>query len=166
MKQYLPEHLRLPPVFGGVRVAYHLVFYVVFCVLLFVCLSFSLWPKCCQFIFDLWVGIFVWYLSLLFWKKVCVFYNVYQLFPVLYSLFFMYYSSASCSRLVFYCFLFLYKCICVSLCGVKLILFIYNYLFIVLLFTITHLFQSKKPHYVWHFQNVIFYLNFIYVFGH
>ena len=37
----LSEHLRSPLVFGGVRVAYSLVFYVVACVLLFVCLSFS-----------------------------------------------------------------------------------------------------------------------------
>ena len=37
----LPEHLRSPQVFGGVRFAYSLVFYVVSCVLLFVCLSFS-----------------------------------------------------------------------------------------------------------------------------
>ena len=37
----LPEHLRSPLVFGGVRVAYSLVFYVVSCVLLFVCLSLS-----------------------------------------------------------------------------------------------------------------------------
>ena len=36
----LPEHLRLPIVFGGVRVAYSIVFYVVSWVLLFVCLSF------------------------------------------------------------------------------------------------------------------------------
>ena len=36
----LPEHLRSPLVFGGVRVVYFLVFYVVSCVLLFVCLSF------------------------------------------------------------------------------------------------------------------------------
>ena len=38
----LPAHLRSPLVFGGVRVVYSLVFYVVSCVLLFVCLSFSL----------------------------------------------------------------------------------------------------------------------------
>ena len=37
----LPEHLRSPLDFGGVRVAYFLVFYVVSCVLFFVCLSFS-----------------------------------------------------------------------------------------------------------------------------
>ena len=37
----LPEHLRSTLVFGGVRVAYSLVFHVVSCVLLFVCLSFS-----------------------------------------------------------------------------------------------------------------------------
>ena len=37
----LPEHLRSPLVFGGVRVVYSLVFYVVSCVLLFFCLSFS-----------------------------------------------------------------------------------------------------------------------------
>ena len=37
----LPEHLISPLVFGGVRVVYSLVFYVVSCVLLFVCLSFS-----------------------------------------------------------------------------------------------------------------------------
>ena len=37
----LPEHLRSPKVFGGGRVAYSLVLYVVSCVLLFVCLSFS-----------------------------------------------------------------------------------------------------------------------------
>ena len=37
----LPEHLRSPLVFGGVLVAYSLVFYVVSCVLLLVCLSFS-----------------------------------------------------------------------------------------------------------------------------
>ena len=36
----LPEQLRSPLGFGGVRVAYSLVFYVVSCVLLFVCLSF------------------------------------------------------------------------------------------------------------------------------
>ena len=36
----LPEHLRSPLVFGGFRVVYSLVFYVVSCVLLFVCLSF------------------------------------------------------------------------------------------------------------------------------
>ena len=36
----LPEYLRSPLVFGGVRVVYSLVFYVVSCVLLFVCLSF------------------------------------------------------------------------------------------------------------------------------
>ena len=37
----LPAHLRSPLVFGGVCVSYSLVFYVVSCVLLFVCLSFS-----------------------------------------------------------------------------------------------------------------------------
>ena len=37
----LLEHLRSPLVFGGVCVAYSLVFYDVSCVLLFVCLSFS-----------------------------------------------------------------------------------------------------------------------------
>ena len=37
----LPEHLRSPLVFGGVFVAYSLIFYVVLCVLLFVSLSFS-----------------------------------------------------------------------------------------------------------------------------
>ena len=37
----LPEHLRSPLVFGGVRVVYSLVFYVVSCVLLHFCLSFS-----------------------------------------------------------------------------------------------------------------------------
>ena len=36
----LPEHLILPPVFGGFRVAQSLVFYVVSCVLLFGCLGF------------------------------------------------------------------------------------------------------------------------------
>ena len=35
----LPEHTISPLVFSGVRVAYSLVFYVVSCVLLFVCLS-------------------------------------------------------------------------------------------------------------------------------
>ena len=38
---YLPEQLKSPQVFGGVRVVYSLVFYVVSCVLLFVCLFFS-----------------------------------------------------------------------------------------------------------------------------
>ena len=38
----LPEHLRSPPVFGGVRVAYSFIFYVVSCILLFACLSFHL----------------------------------------------------------------------------------------------------------------------------
>ena len=33
----LPEHLRSPLVFGGVRVVFSLVFYVVSCILLFVC---------------------------------------------------------------------------------------------------------------------------------
>ena len=37
----LPEYLRSSLVFGGIRVAYSLVFYVVSCVLLFFCLSFS-----------------------------------------------------------------------------------------------------------------------------
>ena len=37
----LPEHLRSPLVFGRVRVVYSLVSYVVSCVLLFVCLSYS-----------------------------------------------------------------------------------------------------------------------------
>ena len=37
----LPEYLRSPLVFGGVRVVYSLVFYVVLCVLLFICLPFS-----------------------------------------------------------------------------------------------------------------------------
>ena len=37
----LPEHLRSPLVFGGVRVVCSLVLYVVSCVLLFFCLSFS-----------------------------------------------------------------------------------------------------------------------------
>ena len=36
----LPEHLISPPIFGGVRVVYSLVVYVVSCVLLFVCLAF------------------------------------------------------------------------------------------------------------------------------
>ena len=36
----LPEHMRSPLAFGWVHVAYSLVFYVVSCVLLFVCLSF------------------------------------------------------------------------------------------------------------------------------
>ena len=37
----LPEQWRSPLVFGGVRFNYFLVFYVVACVLLFVCLFFS-----------------------------------------------------------------------------------------------------------------------------
>ena len=37
----LPEHLRSPLVFGGVRVVYSLGLFVVSYVLLFVCLSFS-----------------------------------------------------------------------------------------------------------------------------
>ena len=41
----LPEHLRSPLVFGGVRVAYSLVFYVVSCVLLFVCVSFFIFSQ-------------------------------------------------------------------------------------------------------------------------
>lgn len=35
----LQEHLRSPPTFGGVRVAQALGFYVLFCVLIFVCWS-------------------------------------------------------------------------------------------------------------------------------
>ena len=37
----IPEHIKSPPVFGGVRVVKFLLFYVVPFVLLFVCLSFS-----------------------------------------------------------------------------------------------------------------------------
>ena len=40
----LPEHLRSPLVFGWVRVAYFLVFFVVLCELLFVFMSFSFLP--------------------------------------------------------------------------------------------------------------------------
>ena len=41
----LPEYLRSTLVFGGVRVANSLVFYVVSCVLLFVCLSFFIFSQ-------------------------------------------------------------------------------------------------------------------------
>ena len=37
----VPEHLRSPLVFGGVRVVYSLVFYIMSCGLLFLCLFFS-----------------------------------------------------------------------------------------------------------------------------
>ena len=37
----LPDYLKITPNFGGIRVFYSLVFCVVSCVLLFVCLSFS-----------------------------------------------------------------------------------------------------------------------------
>ena len=60
----LPEHLRSPLVFGGVRVVYSLVFYVVSCVLLFyVLFNFSIFVLFitvtngynwrCQFVLDL-----------------------------------------------------------------------------------------------------------------
>jgi hypothetical protein len=40
----LPEHLSSPPVFSGVRITRSLVFSVVFCISLFVLLSFFFWP--------------------------------------------------------------------------------------------------------------------------
>ena len=49
----LPGHASSPPVFSGVRVARSLVFCVMFCRLLFVILSFFIWPLCCLFFFDL-----------------------------------------------------------------------------------------------------------------
>ena len=49
----LPEHLPLPPVFSGVRVARSLVFCMVFCVSLFIILLFLLWPLRCLSFSDL-----------------------------------------------------------------------------------------------------------------
>ena len=43
----LPEHLRLPQVFNGVRITQSQVFCVMFCRSLFVLLSFFYWPLCC-----------------------------------------------------------------------------------------------------------------------
>jgi hypothetical protein len=43
----LPGHMSSPPVCSGVRVTRSLVFYVVFCISLFVPLSFFFWPLCC-----------------------------------------------------------------------------------------------------------------------
>ena len=48
----LPEHLSSPPVFSVVRVAQSLVFCLVFCVLLFVLVSFFIY---CLSFFDLWL---------------------------------------------------------------------------------------------------------------
>ena len=74
----LLEHLRLPLVFGGVRVGY-LVFYVVSCALLFICLSSFIFSQALsQFIFDLWVWLSLWYLSSLFFKNRKVFDNLYR----------------------------------------------------------------------------------------
>jgi hypothetical protein len=53
----LPEHLASPLIYSGVRVIRSLVLCVMFCRLLFVLLSFSLWPLCCLFFFDLWIRI-------------------------------------------------------------------------------------------------------------
>ena len=53
----------------GVRVVYSLVFYVVSCVLLFVCL-FHFLPWRCQFVLDLWVLLSLWYLSSFFFPIV------------------------------------------------------------------------------------------------
>ena len=64
----LLEHMKSPPVFGRVRVAQHLAFYVMLCVLLFVFWSFSFLPQRSQFIFDIWVLMFLWYLSPLFYS--------------------------------------------------------------------------------------------------
>jgi hypothetical protein len=49
----LSEHMNLPTVFSGVRVARSLVFRVVFSRLLFVLLFFFFWPVCCLSFFDL-----------------------------------------------------------------------------------------------------------------
>ena len=46
----LPEHLRLPSVFSGVRVSRSLVLCVCF---VDRCLSFFFWPLCCLFFFDI-----------------------------------------------------------------------------------------------------------------
>ena len=59
----------ITPVFGGVRVAYSLVFYVVSSVLLSACLSFYFLAMAFQFIFYQWVWLSLWYLSSLFYER-------------------------------------------------------------------------------------------------
>jgi hypothetical protein len=49
----LPDHLRSPPVFNGLRVARPLGLSVMLCRSLFVHLSFFCWPLCCPSLFDL-----------------------------------------------------------------------------------------------------------------
>jgi hypothetical protein len=58
----LPEHLSSIPVFSDVRVTRSFVFWIVFCRLLFVLLSFFFWPLCCLS-FDLQILITPWYLQ-------------------------------------------------------------------------------------------------------
>ena len=67
-----PEHLRSPPVFSWVRVSRSLVLCVMFCILLFVLLSFFFWPLRCLSFFDVRIlitpfGIFKLLLSKLQW---------------------------------------------------------------------------------------------------
>jgi len=48
----IPKHLCSLPDFSGVRVGWSLVFYVAFCRLLFVLLSYFFWPFCCLSFFN------------------------------------------------------------------------------------------------------------------
>ena len=67
----LSEHQGSIPFFGKVRFASALVFYVVSCVILFVCLFvlFLCYSWRCQFIFDLWVWLPLWYISSFFYQS-------------------------------------------------------------------------------------------------
>jgi hypothetical protein len=59
----LPEHLRYPKVFSGVRVARSLVLCGVFCRSMFILLSFFFWPLCFLSFFDLRLLITLWNLQ-------------------------------------------------------------------------------------------------------
>ena len=51
----LPEHLSSPPVFSGVCVTRSFVLYVCFVDSCLSFCTFSFWPLCCLFFFDIWI---------------------------------------------------------------------------------------------------------------
>jgi len=79
----LPEHLRSPPVFSGVRVAWSFVFCVVFSRSMFVLISFFFCPLCCLSFSDLrilinLIGIFKLFFQMMLYTRYAVFNRCYN----------------------------------------------------------------------------------------
>ena len=69
----LPGHMNSPQDFSGVRVTRSLVLCVMFCISLFVRLSFFFWPLCCLFFFDLRIHIIPLASSNSSWQDICLY---------------------------------------------------------------------------------------------